>query len=748
MELRGTALLRSLGLFGLSGIGIVVGHGVALNAQSTVPYAHDSLSTQPDSLRTLSDTLILLDGPRVDQSTQLKPKEHRTRGRFEVGGIYGAVPFAQVESGPLNGYVRGVLGTDVLGIPLTMHMDLGSELPIRGQRNTIRIAYDPLRAAESGRWKTAHELNGVQMEQDALEEAKAQAQRRTAGTEARLRFLLQDLRETAGVGDRLSTLTLPQPASVETPLPTVEVPANGVDMPVGAEYISHGTLAHRDARIDSLVHLLERQRQHLAQVEAATQVALQARQRLGAMSQYGAQKAPLVDRVVQGLRRFEVGSCTPENGVYLLNGVNLQGASMTYAHKDLFVALDYGRILDDAFLDANPTATRLRELQQSLFFTDVRDLDPRRITAMKMGYGMPESDHVHVGFLRGTRADHPLGLTTTGEPNERLVNHVAEIDLGFVPFKGQLVRLTYARSVVGRQQSGNDGSNSSAEVMDLFDREQPVADALKVSWDIDLPKSGTRIGVSGQTIAPWFQSYGLGFLRTGSRIVETRFDQRLGARVRIRARSAVEERTAVGESFDRMLLIKRGQVAVQFKPTRTISLHANYIPVIAEWREGSGPSNFNQAFTGSMTIRERWRSTVVSGQAGVSYLTWTILDGTSSAVATPTVSGQMLLDDRWTLNLSWAGMLPTRTDTVAAFNNYGIQGTWRGGNDWYLEAGAQIAQGERPAWLMEMRKDLRHDMTLGARSQRYARFPVFQGGEALEPVGTDHAFTLFLRYQW
>jgi hypothetical protein len=642
------------------------------------------------------------------------------------------------------------MGVDVFGIPLGIDVDLGTDQPVRGQRNRIRIAFDPGRAALQQRWNNAQDLHEATDQLDSLQRVRAVSQRLVDGTAIRLAALIRAQQQQLQLDS--SSRALESPAGSPDTTLLVERPL--VDPGTFGDTLSQGARGIQvpptplDERISALSALLEQQQRALHKADEALLAAQQAHQLQHALTRHVTAKAPLTHRITQGLRRFEVGSCIPEGNDFLINGVNLQGASITYAQKELYLALDHGRIMDDALLETQPTTDRLRQLQQSLFLVDARDLNPRRISALRFGYGLPEGTHVHVGFLRGSRTDLPPGSPSSTNAQGALINHAAELNVGLEIAKGHLLRFVYARSVVGQRNASADGNSSGTTISDLFGQDKDQADAVKLAWDADLQKTGTRFGVEARHVAPWYQSYGVGFMRTGSKAIEARMDQRISARARLRMRGTVEERTVVGESADRQLLIKRGQLALQFRPVRTITLSASYAPVITEWYHNTGPASFNQAITGSLHIRERWRSTVVSSQASVSHLSWNNGNGAMGGAITPSLSAQCMLGERWNLSATWTALLPWHTDTLASVSNVGVQAGWRKGKDWAVDAGAQFSEGDGPAWLAELRKNLFENTEIGARSQRFASYPMVQGGDAIGPVSTDHAFTLFIRCQW
>lgn len=680
-------------------------------------------------------------------ATRSIPKALRKRsGQMETGLVHGAIPFVPQSQGLLNGYVKGRSAHEIGGVPLAVELDLGTDRPLRGQRNKLRIAFDPQRAALAHRWQEARDVHETKLVVDSLEKAQAAAHRRADGTAGRLAALLLEQARRAAA-DSVAEAPGADTTAVHGQrfLHPFALSTDEKNMVVANPRALHMA---RSERVDSLHRVLEDQRHELAEADAALARARQVHQQRIALSRLGAEKAPLANRLVQGLRRFEIGNCLPENGEFLLNGVNLQGASFTYGGRDIYLSLDHGRIFDDDQLNAEPVSDRLRRLQESLFLIDARDLNPRKISALAFGYGLPEGTHAHFGFLRGSRIDHPAGATGSGPAQEALINHVAEINLGLAVGSGQQLRLVYARSAVGAKADGPESGGQGGSAADLFNQVKPAADALTLAWQADFNRTATRLSVAGRYVASGFLSYGLGFLRSGTRSGEVRMDQRLWDRVRLRARAIAEERTVEGVNSERRMHLGRGQLALQAKPTRTLSLQLSYTPAFTAWVDASGPSNASHAIGGSVAVRERWHAAVLSAQASFSHVTWTSTADVGGTAFTPALSMQLMMGESWSVSSTWTAFVSENTDASRATSNFGGHAAWRAPWGWTIEAGGQLTQGDGPAWLAELRKELRKGLTLGARSQRFAEYPQVQGGDALGPVVADHAFTLFLRSQW
>ena len=135
----------------------------------------ENVAAQPavviDTLVTLADTLRTKSVAEWKARTRPDPAalRKRTQGRIEVGGIYGQVPFASESTGPWNAFAKGNVSVNMLGIPVGVLFDVGTDVPVRGQRNTLRFSFDAPRALEVGQWSDAHQLHRLTGQMDALE---------------------------------------------------------------------------------------------------------------------------------------------------------------------------------------------------------------------------------------------------------------------------------------------------------------------------------------------------------------------------------------------------------------------------------------------------------------------------------------------------------------------------------------------------------------------------------------------------
>ena len=159
-----------------------------LGAQVGVP-SLDSLiadSVKAELLEPLCQATSLTTLKQQDDSVLVKTKRSRlhTTGGIEVGGIRGSIPYTLSSPGSWNGYVKGTVSSDLFGIPLKVIFDLGTDLPVRGQRNSVRFAFDPTTMVVKDRWSEAGDLHHEKASLDSLNAEKVTAYRKLMGAES------------------------------------------------------------------------------------------------------------------------------------------------------------------------------------------------------------------------------------------------------------------------------------------------------------------------------------------------------------------------------------------------------------------------------------------------------------------------------------------------------------------------------------------------------------------------------------
>src|SRR5690606_28230901 len=105
---------------------------------------------------------------------------------MEFGGIHGQLPYSVPGAVHWSAFARGEVGMDLFGVPVKALVDLGTDLPVRGQRNSVRFAFDAPRMLHNEQWTDAHALHDARSRLDSLNIERAAQFRRVKGADERL----------------------------------------------------------------------------------------------------------------------------------------------------------------------------------------------------------------------------------------------------------------------------------------------------------------------------------------------------------------------------------------------------------------------------------------------------------------------------------------------------------------------------------------------------------------------------------
>lgn len=669
-------------------------------------------------------------GPMQDTARLLQHATVRSSGSIEFGGIHGMLPYSSELSGPWNAFAKGNVGFVVGGIPLKVICDLGTDVPFRGQRNNIRFIVDAPKLIDEAGWADAKLLHVAQGRLDSLETLKLDQFRKVSGIRSKL------LKVNGHFGQAVPSWPQADSAWLGAPGHPDTLHSPGLNLqPVQHETASYG-------KADSLRAILSRERQELERLDGLVGRQRMHAQRMQAVMQAKKAESGVIGKFIQGVKRLELGTCSPTSSEFLINSLNFQGVSFEYQRKGVYVAFDKGRSFDDAWLDSNPVDSKLRALQQSFFISEARELDARKLTALKVGVGARDATHFHIGYLKGTRPGlHGAYLPPGQAPT--LHNHVVEADMGYAIGKEHLLRLTLGRSVAGTNESTGAGGS---QVGDLFSRNQGADQAAKLEWTSTLNATGTQVSAGLLAITPYFQSFGMGYIRNGARALETKVEQRIGNKLRLRTRYMQERRTlAPRRAFD----IQRLHMMVLYRPARAWSIRAGVLPVRAIERApeaGLDTRTRNWVYTAGGEYRRRWKQTVAVLGADFSLYQGQVV-GEKEMVQNTNVSLSLFNASRWRTSVVWSGLMPW-AEVGTTSSNLVIDISGRVRKSWEVSIGGQWPNWGNAGWLGEVQHTVSKHFAVGFRGQSFARPDLIFAPDSWTDQNNAYNWTLLTTLVW
>lgn len=663
-------------------------------------------------------------------------KRMNVHGNVEVGAVHGPLPFTLPSASLNNAYARGQVSLGSKSFPIGVVFDLGTDEPVRGQRNSIRFQFDAPKLLQAERWEQAHQLHQAQQGLDSMVTAQSHHRRRLAGVEAKISAYgntdpFESLDSTASIQAAPDSLAfLNSSTLVELKSPDVDGPA----------LIS----------IDSLRSALPAMQEQQVQLDSLVARQEQLVQRTKAMATLSGEKRGRLQELAQGIRRLELGSCAPSSSEFLLNGLNYQGVSFEYAHKDLFIAFDHGRSFDDTWMNNDPVFQNLRRLHQSLFLRDAQELSPKRFSVLRTGLGTPEGSHAHIGFLRGVRGDVPSGYPAPSTPQLELTNHVIEVDLGHKFFKRHTFQVIYARSItLGGLGTDDTGADERTSVGDLFNGKTNKNEALKAKWTSDLIKTGTRFSTELRSIDHQFHSFGIGFIRNGSRAWEVSIDQRINERLRLRGRATTEERRVPTGASDGRLLIQRGSVSLQWNASQVLRLRGSFSPSIITPNGAMAPSTptRNHVLSGGGSWRKRWKKTTMTADIDVSAYSWTQAGITAEALNIMVSTG-VEHRERLTFRYTRNALARLDADTIAPVVNNTMLIGYRTRKGLALDASGQLASDGAFGWRLSVQQRLTQRTSVRAEGNKMPRFTNYLSTIEGFEQNDAYTWTIAIQYFW
>lgn len=482
------------------------------------------------------------------------------KGNIEAGLLYGRPMYSTAAPDAVNFVGRGDIGVSVLGVPIRVTFDAGTDAYTRGQRNRFQVSLDQQRLLRQVGQPDAAELTSLNKRIDSLEHLRAMKYRQWKSADERLRYLQGNEPSTIlPMNNALPDTTLLQDVLVDVPIiDTLQVQPLDANTELAQVRASLTRREEELSQIRSEIDELRRQQ--------AKAVALQNAQRKGLIP----------DRALASIKKFEIGTCVPQHSQFMINGTTIQGVSTEVLYRDFYLALDHGASYDDAIRQRRADEARARWLNEVFLFENNADLNPKRLTSIKTGLGRVDGTHFHVGLLRASQTlweqETPSG-SQMSTPD--LLNHVVEFDMAWAISRKHAIRYVFATSTVRTAGAGGEDEGNG---LGLFDRGGGAQQAMCLEWSSSFKRTGTRVDLSGGMIGQDFHSAGMAFVRPGSKAAQVRVMQDLGKRFRLRTGMKHELRQPDGPQ-QASAMVTRGDLLLRFRPAKWLALHAGWAPV-------------------------------------------------------------------------------------------------------------------------------------------------------------------------
>ncbi len=290
------------------------------------------------------------------------------------------------------------------------------------------------------------------------------------------------------------------------------------------------------------------------------------------------------------IRKFEIGLTNPDFSEFLINRTMVKGINTEFQFDEYYIAFAYGTAVN-VMLNSQVSQPNVGE--QLYNFLSIKNVDSgRKVTAIKGGYGQKEGSHIYGGLLYG------LGKVNYSEAlSEDEANLAIEIDGRLKFLKHHTIDIIYGRSVTQVKSVLENDESLLVQLFNFKDRTNAFLSAY------ELKIKSTTFGLKYRLIDPFYQSYGVQFIRNDRVRYEAKVKQKIGKKIVIGGFARRENDNLLGIHPNKNVFLSYGS-DISFRPTKHWLLKVDYRPFVQQINA--------VADTGSVTNNSYIINTVVS----------------------------------------------------------------------------------------------------------------------------------------
>ena len=514
----------------------------------------------------------------------LKKLIPKTYGNISAGYDYGVIPFAANASYPLGYFkTQGNIGASILGIPILATYYYSDLKSVSGLNNYFRVSFDKAKYDEMLRTKGLSKVENEAKELTSLSTLK--------------QILVQKL-----AFSEIYKNGLPTESSLTSQLPKFKNNYNQLetDSLIKPPVFSDSTL--KKSVVDSLSKINSIKK--AAYSDSISQITSQLSKRDSVSSRIDEFKSQLKNldekinainkklaffknpqnliennphltkfqSVLSGVKKLDIGLCYPNYSTFLVSGSSVKGINIEW-EKKFYFAFTYGKTINTVMTTNNLIQNQLQTARNLYNFFDFNNVkDSRKITALKFGYGKKEATHFYAGFLYG------LGLPSYVSASQQTnleKNLVLELDGRIVLNKSNALDLIYGKSALYQNGIAVSSDNSTSQFP--FSKHRSNAGLLKYTSEIK--KTKTKITATGKIVDPFFNSYGVGFMRSDNIRYELKVEQEITSKIKFSG-SYRKDRDNLLNTFSYTTDLQTIVTNLNIKINKRFTAKLSYMPVI------------------------------------------------------------------------------------------------------------------------------------------------------------------------
>jgi hypothetical protein len=271
--------------------------------------------------------------------------------------------------------------------------------------------------------------------------------------------------------------------------------------------------------------------------------------------------------------KLDIGYAYPSYSTFLINGIGVNGINIESTYKKWYMALSYGTSKDSRLCSTNNQYF----LQKFYDFFDSNNLkDGKSLTTIKVGIGEKEESHFYVGFLYGYGSQSPLYFNYSPGINQppKEKNYVIELDGKIRLSKCSSVDILFGKSVVSDEEARINHENLISNLFNFNKR----TNALLLKFNSYIKLTKTKITLSAKWIDPFFNSFGIGYMKSDVFSYDIKADQPISRKIKVSCFYRSNQNNLLNISLAKCSYKSIG-LSLSYKINRHISLKGMFDPI-------------------------------------------------------------------------------------------------------------------------------------------------------------------------
>lgn len=570
----------------------------------------------PDSIKSSSKYFV----SKSTRDVKSKIKTIFPVGSISIGYDYGFLPYTLNMPAPSGAYkTEGVIGLDLLNIPLDITWFYSSQRNLIGLNNYFRISFNADRYKEklnnnlSGNIVSyKNQLGGLTNKRQLIMQKMAFADYLSSIDPGKWPIDTTGLRpDTNNPYSKFPSNVIPDTSLLKSQV-SDSVKKNKYYSSADSIYQTQKYYKNKTDSVKDVYYAYKKEYNQINDSIINTRKKIDELEsfRSSGQKQY-TDKVPYFSKlqnVLSGIKKFDIGLCYPSSSTFLVNNIPVRGINVEYSKRNHFFAFTYGTTVSTLLYNNQNVEGFLYNVRNSYNYFDFNNVAAgRKILSAKFGLGSKEESHLFAGFLIGKGQSSYL---TTFQENSTINNRMESNLVLELDGRYKFNRNTIFDCVLGKSSIKED--NLSYELIrnslnEIFSPNRSFALLTKLSTKINATNSNLVFSV--RWVDPFFKSFGIGFIRSDNMRYEIKLDQPITKKLKYTGMFRYEE-----DNLLRLMNYKNTFYSfnntISYRITKGLMVRLGYTPLLrALFSEGYSISNKNSITNCIITYTPRSRKT-------------------------------------------------------------------------------------------------------------------------------------------